>query len=102
MQVKSIKLLTGEELICEVVAETGQGYKIKTPLVVHAMRGADGLPAIGFVKWSFIQEDRATIHIMRHSIVSEPVEVVGAVEQSYIVEATGLVMPTKPGIVLQG
>jgi len=100
MNVMAFKLLTGEEIIAELVESTGQGYKIKTPLVVHVVRDQGG-PALAFARWSFVQKEGEVIHLYEHSIVSAPVEVTDDVSDTYTSQVTGLVLP-KQGIVLQG
>ena len=100
MNVMAFKLLTGEEIIAEVLASTGQGYKVTTPLVVHVVRDASG-PALAFARWSFVQKDGEVIHLYEHSLAAAPVPVTDDVSDSYTSQVTGLVLP-KQGIVLQG
>lgn len=101
MDVRSFKLLTGEELIAKLVSPTGQGYIIETPLVVHVLRGPDGQGTLAFAPWSMVQKDDSQVELYDHALACKPVEVVGEVETSYISQVTGLSLPPN-GRILHG
>jgi hypothetical protein len=96
MEVKSFKLSTGEELVAQLLQETGTGYKIKNPLVVHMMRTPEG-PSLAFAQWSLVQAQNTELEIFDHGLIAKPVELMPEVEQSYIQQTTGLLVPPKTG-----
>lgn len=49
-EVKAIKLITGEELIAQIIESDQDTLKIKNPLAIVVQRTERG-PAIGFVPW---------------------------------------------------
>jgi hypothetical protein len=103
MDIRSLKLTTGEELIAEIVKETGLGYMIKNPLVVHMMRKSDGGANLGFATYSLLHDPKAIIEIFYHGLIAAPVQVLGEVENSYITNVSGIVLPTAPsGRILHG
>lgn len=103
MTVKSFMLATGQELIASLVTETGQGYMIKDPLIVHMMRGPDGKPQLGFAPWSMIHSESATSELFDHGLLCKPVDVLSEVEASYLSNVSGILVPPAPsGRILQG
>jgi hypothetical protein len=94
MTVMSFLLATGQELIAQLVEETGRGYKIKSPLVVHMMRAEDG-PRLGFARWSMIQSEDAQVHVLFSGLLADPVVVIEEVEASYLSSVSGILIPPK-------
>ena len=106
MDVRSFKLSTGEELVAQFVSANGvngavTGYVIKTPLVVHMMRTPEG-PSLAFGQWSMVQKQDVEITLFAHALMSEPVELLGEVADSYIQQVTGLVLPPSEKKILLG
>lgn len=93
MSIRSFKLMTGEELVAELLRETGTGYVIQNPLVVHVMRGPDGQGALAFAQWSMVQKPGAEIEIFDHGLVGKPVELVGEVADSYLQQTSSIILP---------
>jgi hypothetical protein len=48
--VKAVKLLTGEEIIAEILEENSSIVKIQNPLALIAQRGQQG-PTLGLMPW---------------------------------------------------
>lgn len=101
MNVRSIKLLTGEELVTEVVAATGTGYKIRNPLVLHAMNTPQG-PSLGFAPWSLITKKDEEIELLDGAVAARPAAVMDEISDSYIQQITGLVLPPTTSQLLRG
>jgi hypothetical protein len=101
MDIRSFMLTTGQELIANLVAATGTGYKVKNPLVIHMMRGADGQPTLGFSKWSLLH-DEEEVELLDHALVARPVKILGEVSDSYIQQTTGLILATPSNQLLRG
>lgn len=102
MSVRSFMLVTGQELIAELVKATGDGYNIKNPLVVHMMRAPDGVPSLGFAQWSMIHLD-TEVSLLDSALLARPVAVLAEVEASYLTNVSGiLVPPATTGRILMG
>lgn len=102
MTVKSFMLTTGQELIAKKVEDTGRGFKIKNPLVVHMMRGPEGVN-LGFAQWSMLHKEGTEIELLFSGLVADPVDVLDEVEASYLTNVSGiLVPPATTGRILQG
>ncbi len=50
MSVKGFKLITGEEIVAEIVQDNGDNFVIKNPLSSVLQRGQNG-PQLGFMPW---------------------------------------------------
>lgn len=96
MNIRSFKLIDGSELIAQLVSETGLGYLVKRPLLVAPMRGPDGQPHIGFGMWSMIVDFEQEHEIYDHALLRKPISVESTVEQSYIQQTSGLIVPQAP------
>lgn len=96
MEVRSFKLISGQELVAEVLGETGRGYKVKNPLAVHVMQGPDGQGHLAFAQWSMVQVQGEVIELFSHALAAEPVKLVPEVEHSYAEQVTGLSLPAPP------
>lgn len=91
MDVRSFKLNTGEELIAELIKETGTGYIISRPLVVHVMRAPDGQGALAFAQWSMVQ-DEEHIELYDHGLLAKPAKLLDAVAKSYIEQISSILL----------
>jgi len=58
MNVKIIKLVTGEEIIGEVLNDGGKLITIKNPVLIAVMRGKDGVPNVGFAPFPTYSDDK--------------------------------------------
>ena len=56
MDVKIFKLVTGEEIMGEVVGDGGK-FTVKNPVLVAVMRGKDGVPNVGFAPFPTYSEE---------------------------------------------
>jgi hypothetical protein len=95
-------LVDGKELIAQVLEETGRGYKIKSPLVIHMMRGPDGAPSLAFAPWSMIHTEGETIEVLYTALMADPVTVLDQVEASYLTNVSGIFVPPSASNVLLG
>ncbi len=56
MDIRILKLITGEEIIGEVIHDGGK-FTIKNPVMVAVMRGKDGMPNVGFAPFPSYGEE---------------------------------------------
>ena len=101
MNVRSFKLISGQELIATVVEGTVKGYKVKNPLVVHIMRGHTGQEQLAFSEWSMIHKEGEIVEILEHGLAAGAVSVIDEVEKSYLEQTTGVALP-EAGKILMG
>jgi hypothetical protein len=100
--VRSFMLVDGKELIAQVLEETGLGYKIKSPLVIHMMRGPDGAPSLAFAPWSMIHLEGETVELLDGAMMAKPVAVLDQVEASYLTNVSGIFVPPAANNILLG
>ena len=53
-----LKLVTGEEIIGEIVSEGMMRYTIRNPVQVQVIRSKDGTPNVGFVPFPAYSEEK--------------------------------------------
>lgn len=102
LNVKILKLITGEDIITEVVSETEKYMKIKSPLrvVVMPSKSDPKMPTIAFVPWvEFYAEKEFTLdksHIL----------VIGSAVKEFINQYNsvfgGIVTPSSSKLVIPG
>ena len=70
MDIRILKLVTGEEIIGELIGDGGK-ITIKNPVLVAVMRGKDGQPNVGFAPFpTYIEEVKdATIDFRLEHVV---------------------------------
>ena len=56
MDIRILKLVTGEEIIGELIGDGGK-ITIKNPVLVAVMRGKDGQPNVGFAPFPTYTEE---------------------------------------------
>jgi hypothetical protein len=75
--VKILKMISGEELLAEVVAQTGTELVIKNPVrvVVMPSKSNPQTPTVGFAPWAEFSEDKEfTIHMAHVIVTMKPVQ----------------------------
>jgi hypothetical protein len=100
MPIQGIKLVTGEELVANVIETDHVGrVLVKDPLVLRMSQGPQGL-MVNFFPWTIIAEGK--IPLEAHSIVAR-FDVPKDVEDNYIQNTTGLqIVSSAPSQILQG
>lgn len=90
-EIKSIILVTGEELIGTLKhkIEISDVYLFEKPRVVAIMRSPDGRQGLGLVPWAKSNMD-ATIEINKSQTVSRPFDPVTEVTNAYLQETSGI------------
>ena len=89
----SLKLVTGEELVAEIINETEDFVEIKNPVAAVMQRRQDG-PALGFIPW-MQAANGPTFIIAKNKIVCEA-EVAEEVRNGYNqIFGAGIMVPPK-------
>jgi hypothetical protein len=93
MDVRSFKLVNGQELIADLVAVTGRGYSVKNPLVLHVLKGQDGKEMLAFAKWSIVHKEGQPIELLDAALAAAPVAILDEISDSYIQQTSSLILP---------
>jgi hypothetical protein len=90
MTLKALKLLSGEELVVEIIAEGGDEITFKNP-VSCGMRNTPNGPALGFLPWMQASDGPFTIKLEKIVCAAEVAEEVkNGYNQIY---GAGIVVP---------
>lgn len=92
--VYTFKLITGEELICRIIEETDNSFRIAKPLTLVPSR--DGL---GMTQSMFSATFDKDLHLQKTAVVIGPAETRRDISDSYIQGTTGIKPVTKPSII---
>lgn len=93
MDLKALKLASGEEIVAEIVERTDSHTVIKNPLGCVMQRAQDGHPVMGFVPW--MQAADSPFNLKNTMIVIEA-EVALEVKNGYNqIFGSGIVVPPK-------
>jgi hypothetical protein len=93
MDVRSIKMVTGEELIAEVLGDLPDGIRVKNVLVLHTMQGQGGAPTLGFAQWSLVQEIDQELVLLHSSMACLPAKVIEPIAKSYVQNTSSIALP---------
>jgi hypothetical protein len=92
--VYTFKLITGEELICRIIDETNENFRITKPLTLVPSR--EGL---GMTQSMFSATFDKDARLNKTAIVIGPSETRKDIADSYIEGTTGIKTVTKPSII---
>ena len=101
MDIKVLKLVTGEEILGEVVENIDSHITLKNPVGIAVVRGQDGQPNIGFAPFPLHAEPKSGLtHKFRWDHVIYSYEPAGDFKSNYDqIFGTGLITPPKKLIV---
>jgi hypothetical protein len=97
--IRLIKMISGEDLIAEVVVQTGNEIIIKNPVrvVVMPSKANPQTPTVGFAPWAeFSEEKEFTIHKAHVIVTMKPVQ---EFVNQYNSMFSGILLPEKKIIV---
>ena len=95
MDVKVLRMNTGEEIIYTLISETEDYIEVEHPLV--ALPNAQG--QVGFAPWSTLAQEDSTIKVSRDYIVYE-IEAREEIVDNYIKIFSKIETPTKKKLIL--
>lgn len=103
MDIKAFKLVTGEEILGEVVNIT-EAFTIKNPVGISIVRGPDGNPNVGFSPFPLHAEQKTgtTIDIHTQHVVYFYVPAEDFVQNYEQIFGTGLILPPKNKTLITG
>jgi hypothetical protein len=97
MNIKGLKLITGEDIVSEIESESETEIVLLNPVGITVLRGKDGQPNVGFSPFPIhaVQASGTTLVITKRNVVYsyEPAEeFTKHYEQLF---GTGLIVPDK-------
>jgi hypothetical protein len=100
MDIRILKLVTGEEVLGEIVLDT-ETIRVKNPVGVAVVRGKDGMPNVGFAPFPLHAEGKSglTVDFDRRNVVYsyEPAE---DFQRNYDqIFGTGIILPKQQSII---
>jgi hypothetical protein len=100
MKIYAMKLVTGEEVIGEVIEE-GMEFVIKNPLGIAIVRGKDGAPNVGFSPFPIHAEQKSdsTIAFKREHVVYYYVPAEDFVKNYDQIFGVGIILPGQQQII---
>ena len=101
MNIKGLKLVTGEDLVAELESESETELVLLNPVGITVIRGQDGQPNIGFSPFPIHAEQvsGSTLVISKRNVVysyTPAEEFTKHYEQLF---GTGLIVPPQPKII---
>lgn len=93
MEIKLLRLVTGEDVLAEIVDAGDIAYKIRNPLIVFIRPTETGVPSVGLSQWIPYSADKEfVINNDRVVVVSNPAEDLRS--QYDRVYGSGIIMPS--------
>jgi hypothetical protein len=101
MDIKILKLNTGEEVLGEIESESETEIVISNPVGVAIVRGKDGQPNVGFAPFPLHAEQKSgqTIAFSKKNVVYSYVPAEDFVNNYNQIFGSGIVLPKKQLIV---
>lgn len=103
MEVKLFKLMNALEVVGELVAATGTGYKVKNPLVASIVQGEGGKPTLAFYAFSMLTPDEDEFEFYDHALQCKPTDPIKEIVDSYVQQHSKIILPpSASGQILHG
>ena len=101
MKIYAMKLVTGEEVIGEIITEGENEFVIKNPLGISIVRGKDGSPNVGFSPFPIHAEQKSdtTIALKREHIVYYYIPAEDFVKNYDQIFGVGIILPGQQQII---
>jgi len=101
MEIKILKLITGEEVLGEVEIESETEVVLVNPVGVAIVRGKDGQPNVGFAPFPMHAEPKtgSTIAFAKRNVLYSYVPAKEFVDNYNQIFGSGIVLPNKQLIV---
>ena len=91
MQVVSLKLVSGEELVVRLLKETADSFTVDSPQVLQFQQQGNGQLGLAFVPWTISNPDAANIEIPLSMVMAKftPSPIV---EKQYLTQTSRILM----------
>jgi hypothetical protein len=101
MQLITLKLVTGEDVIAELESESEKDYVLINPVGIAVLRGKDGNPQIGFSPFPLHAEQKSgfTIALKKRHVVYSYDAATDYVTEYNRIFGSGLVVPPQKQII---
>lgn len=100
MELRILKLVTGEEVLGELVEDGGK-ITIKNPVMIAVMRGKDGMPNVGFAPFPTYTDEKkdSTIDFRLEHVVYSYVPAKDFCNNYEQIFGLGLILPGEKKII---
>jgi hypothetical protein len=101
MDIKILKLMTGEEVLGEIESESETEFVLVNPVGVAVVRGKDGQPNIGFAPFPLHAEQKSgtTIAFAKKNVVYSYEPAQDFVNNYNQIFGTGIVLPPQKTLI---
>jgi hypothetical protein len=101
MDIKVLKLTTGEEVLSEIESESETEYVLSNPVGIAVVRGKDGQPNVGLAPFPLHGEQKPdnTIAIPKRSVVYSYVPSQDFINNYNQIFGSGIVVPPQKQII---
>ena len=101
MEILALRLITGEDVLCEVEAQSETEFVLVNPVGISVVRGKDGQPNIGFTPFPLhsIQKTGTTLALAKKHVVYSYVPAEDFVSNYNQIFGSGLVVPPTKQII---
>ena len=95
MDIRVLKLVTGEEILAEITDSDANFYHIKNPVAIAVVRGKDGQPNVGFAPFPLHAEPKSgsEYNILKDHVVLEYQAAQEYTQQYDTIFGSGIVVP---------
>ena len=100
MDIRVLKLITGEEVLGEVVLDTAV-IRVKNPVGIAVVRGKDGMPNVGFAPFPLHADSKSglTVDFDRQNVIYSYVPAEDFIKNYEQIFGTGIILPKQQSII---
>jgi hypothetical protein len=101
MNIMAMKLVTGEELLGDVIKTTDTTFTIENPVGIAVIRGKDGQPNVGFTPFPLHSEQKtgSTIDLQLTHIVYSYIPAEDFIKNYNQIFGAGIILPPTQQII---
>lgn len=101
MDIKVLKLTTGEEVLSEIESESETEYVLSNPVGIAVVRGKDGQPSVGLAPFPLHAEQKkdATIALPKRSVVYSYVPAEDFISNYKQIFGAGIIVPPQKSLI---
>lgn len=89
--IRAFKLISGEELIANVIEVTDDFFMVEKPLALITNPGENGQMSIGMIPWS-VADPEGTIKLHTRVIAGETSNIMKMLLDGYLQQTTGIML----------
>jgi hypothetical protein len=101
MNIKALKLITGEDVLSEIESESETEFVLCNPVGIAIVRGSDGKPNVGFAPFPLHGEQKtgSTLAISKKNVVYSYVPAEDFINNYNQIFGSGIVLPPTKSLI---